>query len=126
MKKYVLFLSMLGISANSLFAAAVNSNGSNPVKHEEQAKMLAQAADCSTMSVDEQNFANQLNDMNNRTAFCTQFTSQQRQQAMQMNGQLDSSGNMMNADQAVQQVMQMNSTPAMQQGKRTGGGCPVK
>ena len=124
MKKHILFLSMLGISASSLFAAAANSNGSNP--QEGQEKMLAQAADCSTMSIAEQSFANQLNDMNNRTAFCTQFTPQQRQQAMQMNGQLDSSGNMMSADQAVQQVMQMNSTPAMQQGKRTGGGCPVK
>lgn len=124
MKKYVLFLSMLGISANSLFAAAVNSNGSNP--QEGQTKLLAEAAECSTLTPAEQNFANQLNDMNNRSTFCTQFTSQQRQQAMQMNGQLDSSGNMMNPDQAVQQVMRMSSTPAMQPKKRTGGGCPVK
>jgi hypothetical protein len=120
MKKHILFFSLLGLSAGSLFAAAANP------QQEGQEKMLAQAADCSTMSVAEQSFANQLNDMNNRAAFCTQFTPQQRQQAMQMNGQLDSSGNMMNPDQAVQQVMQTNPTPAMQQRKRTGGGCPVK
>jgi uncharacterized membrane protein len=85
-------------------------------------------ASCAKLSSDEQNFSNQLMDMNNRNMFCTQFTKQQRQQAMRMMGQQDVSGNTMNADQSVQQVMQMGGMSPMsnQQKGRASGGCPVK
>ncbi len=85
-------------------------------------------ASCAKLTSDEQNFANQMMDMNNRNMFCTQFTKQQRQQAMRMMGQQDSAGNTMNADQSVQQVMQMGGMSPMsnQQKSRASGGCPVK
>jgi hypothetical protein len=85
------------------------------------------APDCTKLTSDEQSFANQVLDMNNRTMFCTQFTVSQRRQAMQMMGQQDTSGNMMTADQAVKQVMQNNGmTPMNQRGTSSSGGCPVK
>jgi uncharacterized membrane protein len=128
MKKYILSLSACVISASSLFAAAGNSNRQKQpasVAQQGQAQMMTPPADCSKMSADEQNFASQMSDMNNKSMFCSQFTPQQRQQAMQMMGQPDASGNMMSADQAVQQVMQ-SSTPSTQRRTRAGGGCPVK
>jgi hypothetical protein len=118
MKKYLLLLSLLGTSL-SLFGATGN-NSSNQT-------MQMQPADCSNMSADEQSFANQLMDSNNKMLFCSQFTPQQRQQAMQMNGAKNASGNAMNADDAVQQVMQTSSTSPMAPAKgRTGGACPVR
>ncbi len=60
--------------------------------------------------------------------FCSQFTAQQRRQAMQMMDQPDASGNMMTADESVQQVMMSSgmTPPATNAKPRTGGGCPVK
>jgi hypothetical protein len=81
------------------------------------------------MSKAEQSFASQLNDSNNKLMFCSKFTAQQRQQAMQMLGKPDSSGNMTTADQAVQKTMQNNNMmapPAPKSSRPSGGGCPVK
>ncbi len=139
MKKTAFFLSILVIVANSsLFAASKSSNQKGSGKAQlgqmqgqqeqqmNQGQMMNQP-DCTKLTADEQNFANQINDMNNKTMFCTQFTPQQRQQAMQMMGQTDASGNMMTADQAVNQVMQNSGmTPMTQQRGRSSSGCPVK
>ena len=83
--------------------------------------------ECGKLTQSEQNFSSQIMDMNNRTMFCSQFTMQQRQQAMQLMGQPDSSGNIMNADQAVQEVMGSGTTAPMTQPKMRSpsGGCPV-
>ncbi len=134
MKKTVFFLSVLAIAASSsLFGASISANqkGSGKAQlgqmqgQQDQGRMTQ--PDCTQLTPDEQNFANQVNDMNNKMMFCTQFTSQQRQQAMQMMGQMDATGNMMTADQAVKQVMQNNGmTPMSQQKSRSSGGCPVK
>lgn len=131
MKKYAsLFFCALALSSSPLIAASASSSDStgqkpsNKVVQQASPQTKAAPSDCSQMSADEQDFANQLMDMKNRSMFCSQFTAQQRQQAMQMMGQTDASGNVMNADQAVQQVMQMS--PPTQMRPRSGGGCPVK
>jgi hypothetical protein len=122
MRKTALFCALILAAGASLFAAPKGKTQLG-----QQNMNMDQMADCSQLTPDEQNFANQMMDMNNRNMFCTQFTPQQRRQAMQMMGQQDSSGNMMNADQSVQQVMQMGGmTPMNQQKNRSTGGCPVK
>ncbi len=134
MKKFAFCVSALALAAGSqLFAAPASANGATGQQpasgSAQQGQMMMQSPNCSQLTQTEQNFAAQIMDMNNRTMFCTQFTAQQRQQAMQMMGQPDSSGNTMNADQAVQQVMGSGSmpSPATQPRPRTSGGaCPVK
>ncbi len=134
MKKFAYCLGALAATAGlQLFAAPASANGATGQQPangaSQQGQMMMQTPNCNQLTPAEQNFAAQIMDMNNKTMFCTQFTAQQRQQAMQMMGQTDSSGNKMNADQAVQQVMGSGSmsTPATQQKPRTSGGaCPVK
>jgi hypothetical protein len=127
MKKQFIFSSVMLLVASSLFAAAGNNQTQQPSNTAGQAQsMTGNAPDCSKMSPAEQSFANQLTDMGNKGIFCSQFSSQQRQQAMQMVGQPDTSGNVMNADQAVNQVLLQSQTPATQPKKRAGGACPVK
>lgn len=134
MKKTTFFLSILVLVSSSLFAASTSANKQGKAQlgqmqnqgQANQGQMMNQP-DCTKLTADEQNFANQLNDMNNRSMFCTQFTLQQRQQAMQMMGQTDASGNMMTADQAVMQTMQVNGMSPMPSSRgRASGGCPVK
>jgi len=85
--------------------------------------------DCSAMTADEQQFANQIVDPKLKMMFCTKFTPDQRNTAMQSMNQPDAQGNMMSADQSVQKVMKDNNMtmPMMQQQQqRSGaGGCPV-
>jgi hypothetical protein len=131
MKKATFFLSVLLLVASaSLFAATAKGNtqlGQMQNQGQMNQGQMMNQPDCTKLTADEQNFANQLNDMNNKSMFCTQFTPQQRQQAMQMMGQTDTSGNMMTADQAVQRTMQNNGmTPMMQSRGKASGGCPVK
>lgn len=133
MKKTVCFFSACIITASSLFAATNNNisqkKGNVPVGQAQQGgQMKSQAPDCSKLTPEEQNFSYQLMNANNKMMFCNQFTSEQRQDAMQMMGQTTSSGAMMTADQAVQQVMQDNGMMpmGMQKGKAAGGACPVK
>lgn len=121
MKKYVLFSSVVIFSASSLFAGN-GKKSSDKTAQQAQQQTMAPASNCSQLSADEQKFSSQLND-GNKMMFCSQFTSQQRVQAMQMAGQPDVNGNMISSDQAVQQVGQMGVT---QPKKRAGGGCPVK
>lgn len=80
-----------------------------------------EATFCSQFSKAEQNFAAQMNDIKNKKMFCSQFTPEQRQQAMRIAAELDTRGNRMSADQAVQSVNARAS-----QKPRSNGGCPVK
>jgi hypothetical protein len=132
-KKTIFFLSTLVLTGSSLFAAtkSANKQGTGRLGQMQnqgqmnQGQMMNQP-DCSKLTVDEQSFANQLNDMNNKSMFCTQFTLQQRQQAMQMMGQTDASGNIMTADQAVIQTMQNSGMSPTSPSKARPSGCPVK
>jgi hypothetical protein len=128
MRKTALFSALLIAAGASLLAAPKGKTQLGQMQGQQnQNNNMDQMADCTKLTADEQNFANQLMDMNNRNMFCTQFTPQQRRQAMQMMGQQDASGNMMNADQSVQQVMQSGGmSPMNQQRNRSSGGCPVK
>ena len=141
MKKYAFFLGAATFGATTLLIAGPNQGQrpsskvvqqpqpqSQPQQQAQPPQPVAPATDCSKLSPPEQNFANQLTQEVNRAMFCGQFTPQQRQQAMSMTGQTDVNGNMVNADQAVQQVMQTSpapNAPRIQQ-KRPGGACPVK
>lgn len=128
MRKTALFSALLIAAGASLLAAPKGKTQLGQMQGQQnQNNNMDQVADCTQLTADEQNFANQLMDMNNRNMFCTQFTPQQRRQAMQMMGQQDASGNMMNADQSVQRVMQSGGMiPMNQQRNRSSGGCPVK
>jgi hypothetical protein len=129
-KRAFCLIIMIAATSTLLFADPTSSGGSNTpspaIPPNQQGQMMQgqmmQAPDCSQLTQDEQNFAAQVMNMNNRAMFCNQFTPQQRQQAMQMMGQQDSSGNAMSADQAVQQVMGSSA----QQTTRASRGCPVK
>jgi hypothetical protein len=66
--------------------------------------LSTQTTDCSKLTSKEQAFAAQIITKNNKRRFCSQFTPAQRQQAMQLMGQLDGNGNPMDADQAIQRV----------------------
>jgi hypothetical protein len=125
MKKCVIsFSALITAISSSLFAEPVVLAKPAPVYGAQQGQTAT--PDCSQLNQAEQNFAAQIMDINNRAMFCSQFSIQERQQAMQMMGQPDSSGNLMNADQAVQQVMGSGSMPMSQQKPRSSGGCPVK
>lgn len=122
MKKIAFSLSGL-LAFSSLFAAAPL-----PPRASSQVKGQTPVADeCSHLSQAERSFSSQIMDTKNKTMFCSQFTMQQRKQAMQLMDQPDSSGNTMNADQAVQEVMGSGAMVPMtpQKMKPSGGGCPV-
>jgi hypothetical protein len=131
-KRAFCLITMIAATSSLLFADPTSGGGANtpspaiPPNQQGQGQMMQgqmmQAPDCSQLTQDEQNFAAQIMNMNNRTLFCNQFTSQERQQAMQMMGQKDSSGNAISADQAVQQVLGSGA----QQTTRANRGCPVK
>ena len=127
-KKTIFFLSSLVVTGSSLFGVtkSTNKQGSGQLGQMQNQGQMMNQPDCSKLTVDEQGFANQLNDMNNKSMFCTQFTLLQRQQAMQMMGQMDASGNIMTADQAVIQTMQNNGMSPASTPKGRPSGCPVK
>jgi hypothetical protein len=62
------------------------------------------SSDCSSLSDKEQRFANQLN-RKNRSAFCNTFTSDQRGLAMELTGQKDEYGEIMDENTAVEKVI---------------------
>jgi hypothetical protein len=125
MKKIAYFFAIAATC--SLFAAQKNTGKAPLGQMQDQNQMMMGQPDCNKLSADEQNFAYQIMDPNNKSMFCTQFTAQQRQQAMQMMGKTDASGNMMTADMAVKQVMQTNGmVPAAGGQSKSTGGCPVK
>ncbi len=127
MKKMAICLNTLlvifGFSSMSAAPAPLPPRSATPAQGQTPVTM-----DCSHLSQAEQNFSVQIMNPKNREAFCSDFTMQQRQQAMQLVGQPDSSGNIMNADQAVQEVMESGTmVPMTQQNMNSSrGGCPVK
>jgi len=119
MKKLTLCLGALIATLSSSLSAAPPANGKA-----QSGQMMNQPAGCNQMTAEEQNFCSQIMDMNNKMLFCSKFTPQQKQQAMQMMGQMDASGNMMTADQAVQQVQGAGAATSTK--PKTSGGCPAK
>jgi hypothetical protein len=84
---------------------------------------MQQNIDCSALPSEMQEFASQLSDAN-RLLFCNTFSTDQRNTAMDLAGQPDSTGNMMSSDMAVQKVAKDNNLLAPP--SATTGGCPVK
>ena len=122
--KKVLFAVLLAVGAFSLLQA-------QPSKQMGTQGGSMSMADCSSLSMNEQQFAAQLG-MMARTAFCTKFNQNQRATAMQMSGTVMPSGYTMTPDEAVIKVARDNNLmPTMQQqggsnAPGTSGGCPVK
>ena len=83
--------------------------------------------DCSGMSADMQQFSSQLSPANMKM-YCGKFNDDQRQAAMQMNGQMDASGSAMTPNGAVEKIAKDNNMmpAAATPGSRPGGACPVK
>jgi hypothetical protein len=101
-----------------LLVLAVCAMGVSPVILQAAKKSM----DCSTMSDDVQQFADQLTTENKRM-FCGKFTEGQRASAMQMASTQDESGMTMSPDDAVRKVS--GASGSNPQGK-TPAGCPVK
>lgn len=81
------------------------------------------AGDCSNLSVEAKAFSDKLSPTY-KTMFCGKFDDTQRNTAMQLTGQMDSSGMVtMSPDQAVDKVARDNNL--MTPGKAPAG-CPVK
>ena len=129
MKKWAIFLSAVSVAASSSVLAAGTNQGMKGPSQGQPGAVLTPDSSCNALTSDEQNFAGQILDKNNQLIFCTQFTPQQRQMAMQMLGKPDSAGNKISADGAVLQVIQTSgiTPPAAPSRARTpGGACPVK
>ncbi len=88
-----------------------------------------QMADCSQLTPDEQDFANQLNPTN-KMVFCNKFTPDMRTSAMEMSGQMGMDGTLITNDQAVERVAKDNNMTmpmaAPAGTPRQGGSCPTK
>lgn len=117
--------------------APTNPSATQPPSQAPQTQVIqpnpSQApVDCTHLTADQMTFAGQFTDMNLKSAFCTQLTSDQRQKVMAMTYQPDATGNLLSADQAMQKFMQSNNMqvpgapPATSTPQRSGGGCPVK
>ncbi len=109
-----------------------SSNGSSqyqqpttPKNGQSQSMMNPKKADCSQLSTDEQDFANQLNPTN-KMVFCGKFDADMRQSAMGMAGQMGTEGMLMTNDQAVEKTAKDNNIMAPAAPARQGSGCPAK
>ena len=128
MKKCGFLLSMLVVVAScggNSGGAGSKMTASGSVPDQSTSTMTLPPA-CNALSMDEQDFAGQIMDSHNQKMFCSQFTSQQRGEAMRMLGTSDASGNKMSADAAVKQVMKTNGMmPSAERSKMnsTGGSC---
>lgn len=117
MKKLFVFLVVALATAGSFLNAAPPSSPTPSIP------------ECSQLPADQQSFAAQLTTQDNKIMFCSKFTLQMRQQAMQKLGKPDPSGNKITADQAVEQIMAANGLlpPSQQPKPKTyGGACPVQ
>ena len=117
MKKIPVFLTVVIATAGALLNAAPPPPAAPSVPG------------CSQLPADQQSFAAQLTSQDNQIMFCTKFTPQLRQQAVQKMGKPDPSGNKITADQAVEQIMAANGLlpPSQQPKPKTyGGACPVQ
>jgi hypothetical protein len=111
-------LSSTIFSAENEIAAKQNQNN----YYDDQMMMTP---DCSDLTMDEQNFASQLNDTN-AMMFCSKMTPMQRQKAMQLNGTRGPSGKKMTPDDAVQSVMKSGNMQGTGKGQRGSSACPVQ
>ena len=105
---------MFTVCAIGMFPGALAAAGTQ--------NAVQQMNDCSTMSMDMQQFAQQLTPAN-KAMFCGQFTDGQRASAMQMASTQAPGGVAVMPDDAVQKVAGASGTNP--QGK-TPTGCPVK
>lgn len=89
--------------------------------------MMAPKSDCSQLTPDEIDFANQLSPVN-KALFCGKFSADMRASAMEQSGQMGNNGTLITNDQAVEKVAKDNgvmmaapAAPAQRQGS-----CPTK
>jgi hypothetical protein len=87
--------------------------------------MTPKKADCSQLTADEQDFANQLSP-NNKMAFCNKFDGEMRQSAMGLSGQMGTDGTLLTNDQAVEKTARDNNVLIPSSTMRQGSGCPAK
>lgn len=125
----IMFRKLFFFSTCALSSAAFSSEGSEIAAKQNQNNyyndQMTMTPDCSDLSMDEQNFASQLNDTN-AMMFCSKMTPMQRQKAMQMNGTRGPSGKKMTPDDAVQSVMKNGNTQGTGKGQRGSSACPVQ
>jgi|GEM_PF-1560446 len=82
--------------------------------------------DCTTLTKEEQLFANKLTRMN-RLMFCNKFSRGQRQTAMDLAKQKDNTGaRMMTEDQAVMRVAKDNNMMTPSSSNKTRSGCSAQ
>lgn len=91
-----------------------------------QPMMQPKTVDCTKLSAQEQDFANQLNPTN-KMLFCSKFNPDMRKNAMNSAGLMGSDGTLVTNDQAVEQVAKSNNMmPTMAPAARSAGSCPAK
>lgn len=113
----------LGMLSCVFASAQANEISQNEISQNSQNQMMnpSTQANCNALSPAEQDFAKRLS-ADNQKMFCGRFSADQRKTAMQMAGQTDANGNIMNPDQAVQKV----AGPRYGNSPSNGGGCPVR
>ncbi len=127
------WLALMFVAAGCLCLSAKNTsqndvNGQNGPKNGSNGQgMMNQRTDCSQLTPDEQDFANQLNP-SNKMVFCSKFNADMRTSAIEMSGQMGPDGTLITNDQAVEQVAKDNNMgmPMAPPAARQGGSCPAK
>ncbi len=108
------------------YVLAQPANGTAPKQVPQTKPMPAPKADCTKLTAQEQDFANQLNPMN-KALFCTRFTADMRKSAMEKAGEMGMDGTLVTNDQATEQVAKdYNLTVPSMPGTRPSGSCPAK
>lgn len=116
-----------GYTAPANYNNAPKNGAQQQQQQQQQQPMMNQKADCSNLSSDEQDFADELN-ATNKVMFCGKFSAAQRNSAMDMSGTMGKDGKLMTNDQAVEKVARDSNMmmPAKPSQTRPGGSCPVK
>lgn len=133
-KKQWISLTLFTLATSLCFGAQNSSGGTSqqqPMQQPnqqpaQQPKMTTPKMDCSQLSPDEQDFAEELSPMQKRM-FCSKFDPSMRSSAMEMSGQMGEDGTLITNDQAVEQVAKANNM-AMPKSSQTrkSGSCPTK
>lgn len=122
------WIALTAFTALSAWGFAQPSNGSQNGKATTPApnqKMAQPKMDCSQLTADQQDFANQLSPTN-KMIFCSKFNDSQRASAMSTAGQMGASGTLVTNDQAVEKVAKDNNIPVPTTTPRQSTGCPAK
>ena len=129
MYRKLFFLTVCAASSATVFSTEEKEIAAAQNQNYNYNDQMMQSPDCSSLSMDEQSFASQLNDTNAMT-FCSTMTPAQRQKAMQMNGTRGPSGKKMTPDDAVQSVMKSSNMQGSGQGagknQKSSSACPVQ